>query len=108
MFRVLSIFAAWAVVIAPPQEVKSWAKQYTAWPFTVPLPATALPSLRRASISTKLPASKSLAARSRAVLLPSACCLATRSASPARIAAFSMARACNFSDISNPFSPILL
>ena len=93
----LAIFSAWALPTAPASTVRSWANRYTGRPSMRAKPHTT-PSVgcRRSAMpksvhwvsasmnsSVKLPGSTSLSMRSRAVSLPSPCCLSMARGSPA-------------------------
>ena len=99
----LAIFSAWALPTAPASTVRSWANRYTGRPSTRAKPHTT-PSVgcRRSAMpksvhwvsasmnsSVKLPGSTSRSIRSRAVSLPSPCCLSMARSSPARTRASS-------------------
>ena len=94
----LQIFCAIVSESEPPLTVKSCANIYTRRPSIVPLPATT-PSPRNCffsipkfvqrcslniSTSSKLPSSRSMSIRSRAVYLPRACCLSMAFSPPPR------------------------
>ena len=112
----LQIFCAMVSEREPPFTVKSCAYTYTKRPSMVPLPATtpspiycflSMPKLwhlwsLNISYSSKLPSSKSMSIRSRAVYLPRACCFSIAFSPPPR-------RACSrFAISSLIFSTCLL
>ncbi len=93
----LMIFSPYTSPSEPPNTVKSWLYTHTGRPSTVPNPVTtpspygrlaATPkSVARcracSSSSVKEPGSSSRPTRSRAVILPLACCRSTARADPA-------------------------
>ena len=93
----LTIFSPKTCPRLPPKTVKSCAKTVISRPLTVPKPVTtpspygrlfSMPNivercLASSSNSTNEPSSRSRAMRSRAVILPLACCFSTARADPA-------------------------